>query len=848
LVVILFVFYNTLTFAQTVDSSAIRDSFSIKNIDTNAIKSTKVKFKDNDLKSEVKFKAYDSIVYDAASKTLVLFNQGQVNYDDIELKSDSINYNIDSSLLSASKTDTSSAEDTVAHQIFKQGDQTFTFTELQYNFKSERALVESAFTQYNEGYIHSEQIKRNKDQSIYGINNVYTTCNLDEPHFGIHAKKIKIIPDVVAISGPANLEIEGIPTPLVLPFGIYPMKKGQSAGFIFPKTRFEQNRGFGITNGGYYFPINERMDLIINADIYTNGSWTSAASTNYRKRYKYNGSFGLSYSSIKLLSSENFNANVEQTFNVRWSHTTDAKALNGATFGASVNFGSRNNNRFNFDNNLNNYLNNDINSSITFSKSWPGKPYNLIASARHNQNNNTGLYTFKLPEINFNVNSIQPLQRKNTVGKERWYEKIRFNYNATAINELQFYDTLLRKQGLNNKNFTNGIEHRTGLSANYKLLKYITLSVNANYNEYWYTRKSFKYFNADDRKIDTITNTGFFTARNWNTSATMNTTIFGMKHFKRGPIRGIRHTLTPSINFSYNPDFGSGIYNYSYYTFLDSTYRQSRLSYFEESIIGRPPAGKNGTVGFNLSQILQAKVRSKKDTVNGFKKINLLDNLSANMSYNIAVDSFKWSDLSINYSTLLLSKFNISGGFAFSPYAYDTARNTRSATYLYSTEKKLFRFLRAGVNMSTSFKSLAANANSKATPQQRNAIYNNFNAYYDFNVPWDINLSTRFDVNKGFTRIAKQDTLIYDATVTMGGNVNLTPNWKIAINNVGVNVITKKITSLQLGMIRDLHCWQMSIDVVPFGYARSYNFTLGVKSSVLQDLKLARNKSFTDNF
>jgi hypothetical protein len=841
----MFLFYNILTFAQSSDTLLnTKDSI----VDDAKKDSSKIIFKENDLKSEVKFSAYDSIIYDADSKFLFLYNKGKINYDDIELNADLINYDTDSNTLSANFVDSTNSDDSVSHQIFKQADQTFTFDYLKYNFKSQRALVESAFTQYNEGFIHSKQIKRNADQSIYGINNVYTTCNLDHPHFGIKAKKIKIIPNTVAISGPANIEIEGIPTPLVLPFGIYPMKKGQSAGFIFPKARFEQNRGFGITGGGYYFPINDYMDFIVNADIYTFGSWTTAAATNYRKRYKYSGSFGLSYSSIKYISVENFNTSSDQTFSLNWTHNTDAKLLNGANFGATVRFASRNNNKFNFDNNLSNYLNNDINSSINYSKSWPGKPYNITVAARHNQNNNTGLYTFRLPEVNFTINSIQPLLRKNKVGKETWYEKIRFNYNVNAINELQFYDSLLKANGLRNNNFNNGVAHRAALNANYKLLKYFTFSSSIDFNEYWYTRKSFKYYNTNDKSIDTIISNGVYTARNWSTRASLTTTIFGMKHFKKGFIRGVRHTITPSVDFNFHPDFGSGIYNYIYSTFLDSQYNERRVSYFEGSIIGNPTDGKSGSIGFNISNILQAKIVNKKDTITGVKKINLIDNLRMGMSYNMAADSFKWSDLNPAFSTLLFNKFNISGGALFSPYAYDTARQRRSSKYLIDSEKKLFRFVSAGINMSTSFKSLQADAKTKATPSQRDAVYNNFGAYYDFNVPWDIQISTRFDVAKKYNRVSKKDTLDLDATVSMGGNINLTPNWKVAVNNVGINVITKKITSLQIAMIRDLHCWQMSIDIIPFGYARSYNFNLGVKSSVLQDLKIVRSKQFTDNF
>ncbi len=840
---------NTLTNAQVNNS---KDSVKIiSSVDSNKIatfnlpKIDSIKLAKSDLKGEVKYKAIDSIVYDAEQKIFLLYNKGNILYDDLELNADFIHYNVDSSTLSANPTDTA-ITDSTEKPLFKQGDQLFTFSQLQYNFKSQRALVEGAKTQYNDGYIISTQVKRNADKSIYGLTNIYTTCSLDTPHFGIYAKKIKIIPDMVGISGPARLVIEDIPTPVILPFGIFPLKKGQHAGFILPQYGFEQARGFGLRNFGYYFPINEYMDAKVLGDIFSFGSYRAAITTRYLKRYNYNGSLSLSYSKNITERSEDVFFNENKTFNIQWSHTIDPKKLKGASFSANVNIGSSNSNQFNFNNSIDALLNNTMNSNINYSKTWLGKPYNLTVSASHNQNNTTRRYDITLPTIQFSASGLTPFARKNIVGKPKWYDKISVNYTSRILNSLFFYDTAFNTTNIVKNNMNNGMEQGLSSAYNTTILKYFNWNVSSSYNEYWYTKKRLRYYNAQEYNVDTIVNNGFYTARSYTASTSITTNIYGLKTFKKGWIRGIRHHASPSASLNYTPDFGSPFYNYYYETYLDSFYRTQKLFYYEGAPIGSPTKGKNGSINFSLNNNLQAKFHSNKDTANdGVKKVAILDNFTLNTAYNLMADSNNWSPLNMSYSTNILNKIRISGGGSFDYYAIDTL-GRRTKYFEYKQNNKLLRLQNAGINISTQYASKKKSAKDKATDEQKKAIGNQFQNYMDFNVPWTIDIRLNFGVVNSFSRNTKKDTLVFTGDINFGGDVNLTENWKINYRS-GYNFSTKQITGSEIGLSRNLHCWEMSFNIIPFGYGRSYVFSLRPKSSMLHDLNVTRRRSFFDN-
>jgi LptD protein len=848
----LFLFGNTLTFAQTdievnkpnLSKRANKDSI-VNIIDTNSKIIKAIKLAKSDLKTEVKYKAQDSIIYDADTKTFLLYKKGNIIYDDLELNSDAIIYNVDSSTLSASMTDTV-VTDSTEKPLFKQADQQFTFSNLAYNFKSQRAIVEGAKTQYNDGFIISNQIKRNQDKSIFGLRNIYTTCSLDTPHFGIYAKKIKVIPNLVGISGPAQLVIENIPTPLVLPFGIFPLKKGEHAGFILPKYNFELRRGFGLTNFGYYIPINDYMNLRLTGDIFSFGSYRVNATSNYIKRYKYNGGINIGYSKNIIERNEDVFYDQSNSFNISWNHSIDPKLLRGASFSANVNIASSNNNQFNFNNNIDRYLNNTLSSSISYSKNWKGKPYNFSIVAGHDQNNTTRLFTLRLPTITFGASGLTPFVRKNMIGKPKWYEKISFTYNATAINTLSFYDTAFTASTISVRNMNNGIEQRVNSGYNTTILKYLNWNINASYNEYWYSKKLFQFYNIGRASLDTILNNGFYAARNYSFGTGLTTNIFGLKTFKKGWLRGIRHHLTPKVDLNYTPDFGSPFYNFYYETFLDKNFGKRQVFYYDGAPIGRPAVGKSGSIGLGLGNTLQVKIKNNKDTTNGgITKVAVFDNFDFRTSYNLLADSNNWAPITFGYSANIANVLRITGGGELDMYAADTSINQvyRAKYYQYTINNNPLRFNGANLRFSKDFTSDNKTKKNNTDTTKKAALSD----YLHNDITWSVSLNANFSVTNRYIKRSRKDTVEWNGDFNFSGNIGLTENWKVTFSS-GYRIVTKEIVASSIGIQRNLHCWEMSFNIIPFGFARGYEFSLRPKSSLLKDLNVRRQRNFNDNF
>ncbi|MBK7692226.1 MAG: LPS-assembly protein LptD [Bacteroidetes bacterium] len=796
--------------------------------------------------AEVKYQAQDSLVYDAVQKKLMLYNKAEISFEDIKVTADYIEYLQDSSLLTALEVLGNVDDTSKVKPRIHQGSESSTFSALYFNFKSKRALVENAYSQYGEGYILSDQVKRNNDNSINGYGNIYTTCSDAKPHFGIAAKKIKIIPNKVAVSGPANLVIEEIPTPLYLPFGLFPLKQGQRSGFKLPTYDMSENLGFGLREGGYYFALSDRADLLLLADVYALGTWRAGLVSNYVYRYRFNGNFSVNYAYNKIGESYEPGNQISRNFFVTWSHAINPNVMPGSNFSANVNVGSskyQTNNTY--DANL--YLNNNFSSNISYSKTWKDKPINFAAALRHTQNTQTRLVQLTLPELNFSVNQIFPFQFRKDVIKPSWCEKIGASYQFSALNRLDFYDSSFSISNLKLDDFQNGFKHSIPINASYNLLKFFNLTFGANYNEYWYTKKTLKQYNFEDNKLDTIAQSGFFTARDFNLSSSVSTRIYGIKLFKQGAIKGIRHVLTPSVRFSYRPDFGGGIFNYYYNSFVDKNYTNRRLSYFDGALLGLPPDGKVAGVGFDLGNTLQLKVRNKKDTLSGTKKVSLIDGLNINSFYNMAVDSFRWSNVGISYRNTLYENINISGGMSYSLYAIEKSSGRITPEFEYRQSGKLMRFDRANVAIGASLPvKKNTNATQSANEEQLQTIGRNYSSYADFNVPWSLNINYSVNINKDYLVAQQKDTIKVTQDINFFGDINLTSKWKIGIRS-GYNFATKKISFTTFDIYRDLHCWEMRLNLIPFGFRKSYNFALNVKSSVLQDLKLVRRRDFRDN-
>jgi LptD protein len=793
----------------------------------------------------VQAKAEDSAVVDMKHNIFYLYGKAQVNYQDLQLNAGRIAYQQTSNVITA--TSGLSAKDTGTNRpSFTQGKEKFTYDSIQYNFKSKRAIGRTLRSQYGEGYMYSEQIKRNPDQTIYGAHSIYTTCALDTPHFGIVANKIKAIPGRVVVSGPANLAIEGVPTPLFLPFGLFPISDKQKSGFVLPTYTVEQARGLGLLNGGYYFYLNDHVDLLTQANIYTKGSYAVSGVSDYSNIYQYRGLVNFSYAYNKTGQDYEPGATVERDFIFNWRHQTDPKSIPGQTFNASVQAGTStfySNNSYD----ANQILQNQYQSNISYSKTWLGTPFSLTVSALHNQNTQTKQINVTLPEVNFHITQLNPFQKKSRIGT-RWYDKITLSYTMDGLNRTTFYDSTFSLNNLNFEKFHTGIHHTVPVSASYTIFRYVNMSFNFNYDEYWLNNKLYQNYDPLLQKIDSVNTYGFYTSRDFNTGVQFSTRIYGMLLFKKGRVKGIRHVLTPSVGFTYHPDFGASPFNYYYRTRLDSTSTYSYLSPYVTSVIGTPPIGKSGSVNFGINNNLQIKVRTKSDTGTGTKNITLIDAFGINSAYNMAVDSFQWSPISMNFRTNVLDKINISSTASFDPYAFDYQRGVRLKETMEDLGYGLARFTNATLSLGTNFHSKPSSGSKSPTNSEeygrimRNAGYND---YVDFNIPWSFNVSYSLNANKTYSTFSKRDTLVLTQSLVFQGELKFTERWKMTFSS-GYDFVYHQLTLTSINVYRDLHCWAMHLQSIPFGPRKSYSFTLNVKAAALQDLKLVRRRDFRD--
>jgi LptD protein len=807
-----------------------------------------IRISKDEMASAVTATAEDSAVMNMHTNLFYLYGKAKVSYENMELKAGQVAYEQASSVVTAApygaRTDTGEE----AKQTFTQAKEKFTFDSMQYNFKSKRAIVRNVHSQYGEGYVFSEQVKRNPDQTIFGWHSIYTTCALDTPHFGIYAKKIKVIPGKVIVSGPCNLTIEGVPTPLYLPFGIFPVSESQKSGFVIPTYTIEEQRGLGLLNGGYYFYFNDNADLLTQANIYTKGSYALSGIADYSDIYHYRGSLRFSYAYNKTGEDFEPGASIQKDFMVNWSHQSDAKAVPGQSFNASVQVGTSSyysNNSYD----PNQILQNQYQSNISYSKTWEGTPFGLTISALHNQNTASHQVNVTLPDINFHVTQVNPFQNKKRAGKPKWYDKITASYTMDMLNRTTFYDSTFSLSNLSLSQFQTGVHHTIPISASYTILRYINMSFSVNYNEYWLTDRLYQSWNNTEQKLDSTDTRGFYTARDFNAAVNFSTRIYGMKLFKHGKLRGIRHVLTPSMGFTYHPDFGASPFNYYYRTHLDTSSTLTYLSPYVTSIVGTPPLGRSGAVNFGINNNLQIKVRSAKDTVTGYKNVTLIDALGANISYNPAADSFQWSNITLNFRTNVMDKINISSSAAFDPYAFDYNAGRRLPTLMEDEGFGLARFSNASVSLGTNFHSKPiGGANNPTTSQEYGRVMRNagYNDYVDFNIPWSFNVNYSLTASQTYNPYDKRDTTVYNQTMTLQGELQITTRWKTTINT-GYNFDLHQLTLTSIDVYRDLHCWAMHFQTVPFGPRKSFTFTLNVKSAILSDLKLMRRRDYRDS-
>jgi lipopolysaccharide assembly outer membrane protein LptD (OstA) len=829
------------------------DSIKTKNDST---KKTSSKESEYALSSKVEYTANDSIRFNIAEQKVYLFGKAEIKYEDINLTANYIEISFKKNQLYA-KGIVGSTGKTTGEPVFTQGSESFTSATLTYNFKTKKGLITSIFTKESEGYLHGNLVKKFSDNSINVKNGMYTTCDLEHPHYEIKFLKARVIPNDKIVTGPAYLVIEDVPTPLALPFGFFPNKKGQKSGLLIPSYGESANRGFFLENGGYYVGLGEHFDLALRGDIYSHGSWAARALSNYNERYKYNGNFSLGYAVNIDGDKGTPSYSKNNDFFIKWYHNQDVKARPNSRFSASVNAGSSKYNKYN-PSSTTDYLSNTMQSNISYFTTIAGK-YNFSVNMSHSQNTITHNVSLNLPEITFSANRFYPFRNENRIGKMHWYENISIGYTMNAKNNINTIDSLLfRKETL--KQMQNGMEHSIPISSSIKLLKTFTWTNTISYTERWYLQSIEKHWennmhivNSDTTfgylKTDTIQ--GFKAARDFNFSSSLTTRLYGMYQFKKGKIVAIRHVLTPTVSFVYTPDFGSE--EWGYYRYLrdnTSTGQTKYYSIFETGIYGAPPRDKSGFINFNLANNLEMKVRSKKDTITGIKKVVLIDNFTISGGYDIAKDSLNWSKINMSGRTKLFKNLDVTYASSWDPYVVDSTGKNLNEFEL-KKNKRLFR--RTNTNWAFSLNwSLRSKQKKKeiaspnASEEEIDMIKANPGAYLDFDQPWSLNIQYQLNYMNNFDLIAKKIVNKVIQTLSFSGDINITPKWKVGFRS-GYDFEQKDLSYTSIEIHRDLHCWEIIFNWIPMGFQKSYNLTIRVKSPVLQDLKLTKKKDFRDN-
>ncbi len=786
-----------------------------------------------DFRSRVEYLSDDSLFFDVAEQVVYLFGKAEVKYENMTLRADYIEIDLEArTLFSTYALDSAGGKKGIPE--FSQDNDSFTADEIRYNFETKKGKIKGVYTQQGEGYVYGETVKK-IDDFEYIRKGTYTTCDHKEPHFAIATGKLKIINNKKIITGPAYLTIGGVPTPLAIPFGYFPNRRGRTSGLIFPTYGESADLGFFLKNGGWYFGISDHLDLALTGDFYSKGSYGGHAHIRYANRYHYNGNLSVSFSEIRSGDAETPSFSKNEDFFVRWSHAQDRKARPNSVFSASVNAGSSSYYRNNIST-PQNFLTNTFQSSISWSKSFPGKPFSLSSSLSHTQNTQTRDITISFPNVNFSMNRIYPFKRKVKAGGDKWYEKIGMSYQSDFQNTIQAKDTTLFDEGFDQR-FRYGLRHSIPLSTSVKVLKFLTLTPSVTYSEKWYMQTIRKRYDADSGMVVTDTLSGFRAAREFGTSASLHTRIYGMFPFKKGKIAAIRHVMSPSVSFSFRPDFSNPSWNYYKEVQSDAEGNTTRYSIFEQAIFGGPGSGRQEVIGFSLDNNLEMKVRKQTDTAEVMKKIKIFESLSLGGSYNLAADSLRLSPISVNARTTLFEKVNLTFGSIFDPYAIDSV-GRRLDRYLIAEENRLARLTNANLSVGFSF---SHNPSGKNDEEKQQLLQGNPGEYVDLEVPFSFAVNYSLAYSKPGV-----DKPLVTQTVNFNGDISLTPKWKI-IYSSGYDFRQKQWSYTSLSFYRDLHCWELRFNWVPLGGFTYWNFQINVKASVLQDLKLTKKRDYYDD-
>ena len=822
----------------------------------------------NGLEHTVTYDAKDSIHFSIKNKVAYLFNDAYVLYEDMSLFAYYIEIDFAHNELYASGAIDENGN-LIGSPVLKQGDGVYRAQEIKYNFETKKGKITHVITEEGEGYIHGEQIKKLEDNTTYIKKGKYTTCELDHPHFEISFTKAKVLPNDKIIMGPAYVSFADVPTPLASPFGYFPLEKGRHSGFVMPTFGETQSLGFYLQNIGYYFGISDNFDLLLAGDIYTRGSWAVKAESNYVFRYKCAGKlraeYGQKYIGERLIDSTYYHTN---DFKIYWDHKQDAKSHPYTRFSAHVDIVSSGYNKHNLSS-VSDYLSNQYTSSINFSTRAKGIFF-LDAAISYSQNTDTRLIDLKLPTLSMSVIQFYPFRKKNKTGALKWYDNIAMKWSTDITSQINTNDTLFFKKKTW-ENIAVGMRHNIPLTIPIKIAKLINWNTTVNFTEKWYLQRNERVFNTDTienyivPRVDDVFKRGFYALHDLSISSELTTKVYFMYQFKKGKLKAIRHVLTPHISFTYNPKLNKQVTG-TYFNTVTGEY--VNYSYFDNSIYGGVSGQSRALTQLSFDNNLEIKVHSRRDTITGTKKVAIFDNISISMGYDFAADSLRWQPLRISGRSTIWKQLNITFSLSFDPYIiYDGKRVNQTE---WKVNKRLLRFSNANINLGLNlvinrdlFKGKQKDDKNTVVPDKNNESVLDQNTQGvpnhrpDFNNPWSLTINYTFAYtasdNYGYylneyrgNLVEKPYTHRFVQTLNVIGEFNITRKWKVGFTT-GYDFVQKEMSYTSIDIYRDLHCWEMRFNWIPFGYRKGWSFTINIKADALKDVKLPLQKDFRDN-
>ena len=879
---------DSLELAIYLHNKAVDDSLALDSINRQ---------RKHGIDSPVEFSANDSLLYEAGHGMAYLFGNSHVKYQNMDLQSENIYLSLDSSLVHATGARDSVSGKLFGNPVFQMGNDTYQSDTMAFNFKTKKGFIQQVYTEQQEGYLTSQLSKRGANGELYLQHGRYTTCDEPHPDFYLALSRAKVRPGKDVVFGPAYLVVCDVPLPLAIPYGFFPFTKSYSSGFIMPTYGDETERGFYLRDGGYYFAISDQMDLKLLGEIYTKGSWGVSAASNYRKRYRYSGSFYGSYQNSVTGEKNLPDYSKTTSFKIQWSHRQDAKANPYSTLSASVNFATSSYER----NNLTSMYNPQTmtqstrTSSVSYSTSFSSIGMSLSTTMNLNQNMRDSTIAMTMPDLNISISRFYPFKRKHMVGKQRWYEKIAMSYTGHFSNSISTKEDKLMHSNLI-KDWRNGMQHSIPVSASFTVLNYINLTASFNFTDRTYTNKIMRSWDGTTEQRDTIY--GLYNVYNWNMSLAASTKLYGFltppRGFLGGRIQKIRHVFTPQVSLNYAPDFSASRYGYyESYQKTDSEGNVTMVEYspFQNSLYGVPGKGKTGSIAFDMSNNLEMKMYDRNDSL---RKISLIDEFGASMSYNMAAKIRPWSDLSTRIRLKLTKNYTLNMNAVFASYVYEAdsvgARPRLSEHTTYWEQGKIGRFQGMSQNLSYTisnekiskiFKWLRGERDNKKDKDENEPALDDINSiesnvdpdmekakhgakkqnaglaetdedgYMPFSMPWSVSfgygITMREDTDvKKFNYNTMRYPYKFTQNLNMSGNIRLSDGWNISFSS-GYDFENKKISMTTASLSRDLHCFNMSCSVVLSPYT-SYNFSFRCNASTLTDaLKYDKRSGYSNS-